>query len=38
MQIIADRAVRAKVGEKIDLTGEKGFLVFPNRLESVKVG
>jgi hypothetical protein len=38
MLIIADRAVRAKIGEKVDLTRQKGFLVFPNRFESVKVG
>jgi hypothetical protein len=34
----ADGAGRPKVGEKIDLTGQEGFFVFPNRFEFVNVG
>jgi hypothetical protein len=38
IKIATDRAERPNKGEKIDLTGQKRFFVFPNRLESVKVG
>jgi hypothetical protein len=34
----ADRADRSNGGRKINLTGEKGFSVFPKSLEFVKVG
>jgi hypothetical protein len=33
-----DGTGRPKEGEKIDLTGKKSFLVFPNRLNCVRVG
>ena len=33
-----DGASRTNIGEKIDLTGQKRFLVFPNGFECVKVG
>ena len=34
---MANGAGRPEVGEKIDVTGEKRFFVFPNRIEAVKV-
>jgi len=36
--LTTDRTGRPKEGEKIDLTGKKGFLVFPNALVCVRVG
>ena len=38
MGITTDGTGRSNKGEKIDLTLQKRFLVFPNRLESVNVG
>jgi len=36
--LTTDRTGRPKEGEKIDLTGKKGFLAFPNGLVCVRVG
>ena len=36
--LTTDRTGRPKEGEKIDLTGKKALLVFPNRLQCVRVG
>lgn len=37
IRLPTERTARPKVGEKINSIGQKGFLVFPNRMESVKV-